>query len=162
MANSSKFSKRRALDCPIFGSTTDFARILPTKDVIKCLIYKRLRLGSETTSNKEPTFSSKSHFVCEKLQMLYSGSSIPTVSKKRFIDMIHAYYKSYIDIKSVYKRIEKSMATKARVEKFKEESRFLFDKAACKCLHLQTAIAQRNPRSPLRNRYFLLIREQSA
>ena len=65
--------------------------------------------------------------------MLYSDASIPTVSKKRVIDMIHAYHKSYIDIKSVYKRIEKSIATKARVEKFKEESSFLFDKAACKC-----------------------------
>ena len=47
--------------------------------------------------------------------------------------MIHAYHKSYIDIKSVYKRIEKTMATKARVEKFKEESRFLFNIAAFKC-----------------------------
>ena len=94
MAKSSKFSKRRALDCPIFGSPTDFARMLPTKeDVIKCLIYEKWRLGSETTGNKEPIFSSISHFVCEKLQMLYSDASIPTVSKKRVIDMIHAYHK---------------------------------------------------------------------
>ena len=130
MAKSSKFSKRRALDCPIFGSPTDFARMLPTKgDVIKCLIYERWRLGSETTGNKETTFSSISHFVCEKLQMLY----VPTVSKKRVIDIIHAYHKIYIDIKSVYKRIGKSMPTKARVEKFKEESRFCFDIATCNC-----------------------------
>ena len=89
MAKSSKFSKQRALDCPTFGSPTGFARMLPTKDVIKCLIYKRWHLGSETTGNKEPTFSSLSHFVCEKLQMLYTDVSIPTVSKKRVIDMMH-------------------------------------------------------------------------
>ena len=88
--------------------------MLPTiADVVKCLIYERWHLGSETTGNKEPTFSSISHFVCEKLQMLYSNASIPTVSKKRVIDMIHAYHKRHIDIKSVYKRMEKSMATKA-------------------------------------------------
>ena len=123
MAKSSKFSKRRALDGdPIFGSPTNFARMLPTKEnVIKSLIYERWRLGSETTGNKEPTLSSILHFVCEKLQMLYSDASIPKVSKKRVIEMIYAYHKSYIDIKSVYKRIEKNMATKARVEKFKKE-----------------------------------------
>ena len=117
MAKSSKFSKRKAINCPIFGSPTDFAWMLLTKeDVIKY----------ETTGNKEPTFSSISHFVCEMLQMLYSDASIPTDSKKR---VTHAYHKSYIDIKSVYTRIEKSMATKE--EKFKEVSRVLFDIAAC-------------------------------
>ena len=156
MAKSSKFSKRRALGCPIFGSPTDFDRMLPTKEgVIKCLIYERWRLGSETTGNKEPTFSSTSHFVCEKLQMLYSDASIPTVSKKRVIDMIHAYHKSYIDIKSVYKRIEKTMATKARVEKFKEESRFLFEIAACKCSALTDCKCPKESKIPFKEQTFL-------
>ena len=66
---------------------------------------------------------------------------------KRVIDMSHAYHKSYTDIMSLYKRIEKDIATKARVKKFKEESRFLFDIAACKCYKFTDCKLQRNPRS---------------
>ena len=41
MGKSSKFSKRKATDCPIFRSPTEFARMLLTKeDVIKCLTYE--------------------------------------------------------------------------------------------------------------------------
>ena len=151
-----KFSKRWALDCPIFGKPKDFVRIFSTKeDIIKFLIYERWRLGSGTTGNKEPTFSSVSHFVCEKLQMLYSDASVPTVSKKRVIDMIHAYHKSYIDIKSVYKRVEKNIVTKARVEKFKEESRFLFIIAACKCSTFTDCNYPKESKVPFKEQSFL-------
>ena len=156
MAKSSKFSKRGALDCPIFGAPTDFARMLPTtEDVIKCCIHERWRLGSETTGNKEPAFSSIAEQVCVKRQMLYSDASIPTVSKKRVLDMIHAYHKNFIDIKAVYKRIEKSMATKARVEKFKEESRFLFDVAACKCSMFTDCNCPKESKVPFKEQTFL-------
>lgn len=44
-------------DFPIFRSPTDFVRMLSTKeDVIKCCVYERRRLESETTGNKDPHF----------------------------------------------------------------------------------------------------------
>lgn len=67
------------------------------EDVIKCCIYERWRLGSETIVNKDPAISSMAEQVCVKLQMLHSDASIPTVSKKRVLDMIHAYrYQGYL------------------------------------------------------------------
>ena len=69
--------------------------------------------------------------------------------------MSHAYHKSYIDIKSVYKRIEKGIATKARVKKFKEESRFLFDIAACKCYKFTDCKSPKESKVPFKEQTLL-------
>lgn len=157
MSNRTKFSSRKAMQCPLFGDPKDLVEShLPSiEDVILCCQQERFKLGTDSEGNKEPLFSVIADNVSKKVETIYTKASIPTVSHRRVLEMIKNYHKKYVVAKSWLRFIEKYSSTKQKVDDFKASAKKLFDIAACKCADFKNCRCPMDKKVPILEQAFL-------
>ena len=102
-----KFSSRRTVLCPIFGSPKDFGELkLPTnKDVMRSCLGVRRCKGLQSGGNKEPSFASIADVAAAEIQAVYAKAAMPRVSAMRVTQMLHAYHTGFRQLQ-MYQREE--------------------------------------------------------
>ncbi|GBL94334.1 hypothetical protein AVEN_112649-1 [Araneus ventricosus] len=107
--------------------------LLPTfEDVIRCCFQERFNLSIEAIS-KFVSFSKVAGIVGRKIKDVFGRASIPTVSEKRIVQLINAYYAKYCKLRRSYDRDKSKTFFKLKLDVFKEKSTLVFDVAVCKC-----------------------------
>lgn len=106
--------------------------LLPTyEDMIRC--YQSVHLELKGEGSKQPEVRAVANIVAEKIEGIWTRSSIPTVTRKRIIDMILQYNNKYQSMIKPIKR-RKTTHLDEKLEKFKLDAKRLFDICSCKCL----------------------------
>lgn len=124
---------RRDTECPLVGSPADFKdNILPTQeDVLRCFLWIRYTL-KPPDCGKEPTVSEISSILVDKILSLWEKASIPTVTRKRVLQLIKMQHDKYSKI-LWYPKVKRNENYVLKVEAYKAENKKLFDISACKC-----------------------------
>ena len=118
--------------CPVYGKPSQLERsCLPTfGDVMRAVNWERF---NRKTTRQEPKWTDVSKCIATHLEEIWSTASIPTVSTKRILDMLTAYYHKFKNIMKPYKGRSHDQKYQEKLTKFRDESKNLFDIAACKC-----------------------------
>lgn len=125
-------STRQTSECPVFGHPSKFSqRVLPTyEDIMKAYLFERYQ---RKTTLKEPLWSELKCVVIDQLVEIWEISSIPTVTKQRIGQMLDSYHSKYRNLLKSYKARKNKPFFLTHINKFRENSKVLFDIAACKC-----------------------------
>lgn len=91
-----------------------------------------------------------------KLFKLWDKSSIPTVSRKRFLQLIKAHREKYLKLLR-YPDFKKDENYNLKVEEFKVEIKKLFDISSCKCANFveQCVCSKDHHKFPIKDLDFL-------
>ena len=146
---------RKHSKCPIFGDPCDFSKNqLPNYDeVIKC--YPFVRKEMKGNNGKDYPVSVIASEVAEKVQAIYKRALIPCVTKKRMIAKVKEYHQTFRSIMKSYQSKKNSAAFQTKLEKFKDESKKLFDFASCKCKDLENCNCSKELKIPVMERSFM-------
>lgn len=119
--------------CPIFGSLNEFNDFnLPTyEDIMKEYLFKQHL--NKIESGFEPSVSIIANELVDNLTLIWNKPSIPIVSKRRIKQKFRYYHQKYRNLLKPYKERKDKEDYKEKVRKFREDSKKLFDIAACKC-----------------------------
>ena len=141
--------------CPIFGDPRDFSKNqLPNYDeVMKCYLFVRNEMKSN--NGKDYPVSVITSEVAEKVQAIYKRASIPCVTKKRMIAKVKEYHQTFRSIMKSYQSKKNSAAFQTKLEKFKDESKKLFDFASCKCKDMENCNCSKEFKIPVMERGFM-------
>ena len=93
--------------------------------------------------------------VAEKVQAIYKRASIPCVTKKRMIAKVKEYHQTIRSIMKSYQSKKNSTAFQTKLEKFKDESKKLFDFASCKCKDMENCNCSKEFKIPVMERGFM-------
>ncbi|CAH0552762.1 unnamed protein product [Brassicogethes aeneus] len=106
--------------------------VLPTfKDAMLHYFWIRNEIKSNTRS--DPSVKIISEKLAQTIIQIWETSSIPTVSKTRVEQKIRSYHDKYQSLMKSYKQRKNVPSYKSKLAKFEEDSKQLFDIAACKC-----------------------------
>lgn len=156
MAVSKPVQTRQKLECPIFGHPKQLSELsLPTYyDIMKYYLYIRHELKPDATS-QEPTMSEILDILIKKVETIWSKASIPVVSRTRMLQMGKTYHDKYRNIlrSKGRKGTEKYDSI---VASFLNESKRLFDVAACKCKEFSECKCEKEKKVPKLEQDFLL------
>lgn len=119
----------------LFGTEKDILPektiVLPTyEDMIRCFYSVRLSLKGD--GKKQPESRKVANIVAQKIQEIWHRASLPTLSHRRIIEMILQFNNEYQKLLKPVKS-RKTTFLAAKLEKFKNNARRLFDICSCKC-----------------------------
>lgn len=152
-----KFQRRNIFKCPLFGKPEELKKTqLPTyQDMLKCCFQERQNLAP-LKGSKEPNFKDIVENVAKKIEKVYLTSSIPIVSHKRVVQMIHTYHKTYKNLMKHYKEREKTSSYQSKIQIFLEKAKTtLFDISACKCVDFIVCTCKKSSKVPVIEQKFL-------
>jgi len=132
MAVSGKVA-RGEFDCPLFCCPKEIpVRKLPTcEDILECCFHEQCTVALK--ANGPIGFAQFSSIVAPRVEAIFDGASIRTVTPYRIVQLINAYYNSYRNLMKSFKRDREKEQFKGKVEEFKKKALLLFDMSACKC-----------------------------
>lgn len=147
---------RQHLECPLIGVPADFkSNLLPSKgDVLKCYLWTRYNL-KPPNSGKEPTVFEISNVLSDKVLSLWQKASIPTITRKRVLQLIKTHHDKYLKLLR-YPEVKKNNSYKIRVQEFQAENTRLFDISACKCEIFEQCSCDKEKKVPKNEWGFLL------
>ena len=124
---------RKSADCDVFGQP----RSLPTsslpsyQDVMRACQFERFTLLQ--ISSKEPAFSDICELIADSIVKVWNSASVPIVSLKRVKDMMNIYHQKLKKILYDYRTRVDTPVYQAKLCDFRNQSKLLFEIAACKC-----------------------------
>ena len=153
-----KFSSRRAVLCPIFGSPKEFGELqLPTyEDVMRSCSEVRRCKGLQSGGNREPSFASIADVVAARILALYAKASIPTVCARRVTLMLHSYHAKYSKWRNELRQLHRCPGLHKKRSEFQKAALKLFDIASCKCPDFDSCECTKEKKIPVLERAFLL------
>ena len=128
-------STTRSKTCdPVFGHGQELVETaLPTyEDVMKFYLLVQKKTENERTG-QHPSISEIAEVVAQHLEKLWQKASIPIVTHTRVLQKIRQYQEKYKQIIKHYKSRQNRDSFKLQLKAFQDESKQLFDVAACKC-----------------------------
>lgn len=160
MAVSRPVQTRQKLECSIFRHSkqlSDFS--LPTYcDIMKYYLHVRHELKPEATS-KEPTVSEILDILIKKVESIWLKASISVVSRFRMLQMLKTYHDKYRNILRSKSR-KGTEKYDSIVASFLNESKCLFDVAACKCEEFSVYKCEKTKKVSKLEQEFLLDQEK--
>ena len=148
--------RRNEPECAIFGNASELpARVLPTySDVMRHYLFER-QICKEN-SKKDPSVSDISNVMATKLKVLWTKSSIPSVSHERVKKMIVAYHQKYRALLKHMKGRKENVNFRKKVDEFRSKAdSTLFDISTCKCSNFTDCACDRMRRVPKEEQVFL-------
>ena len=138
---------------PIYGKAQPLSKIsLPTiEDVMKACHWER----NLKKVSIEPQWVDVRNEVCEQVQQIWISASIPTVTlqcSRQMLDKCHSNHKSLM---RSYKRDKDKPNYREKCEKMINESKLLFDIAACKCTEPNHCSCPKDMKVPNEEKGFL-------
>ena len=91
----------------------------------------------------------------EKIQAIYKRASIPCDAKQRMIAKLTEYHQTFLGIMKSYQCVKTSAAFQIKLERFKNESKKLFDFASCKCKDLDCCNCAKEFKIPVLKKGFM-------
>lgn len=118
----------------VFGHGRELSKtVLPTcEDVMRFYLLLQNKTELER-GGQHPSVSEIAEKVAIELEQIWRKASIPVVSQKRVVQKIRQYNDKYRGYIKHYKERQNRVSYKAQLKTFKDESKQLFDLAACKC-----------------------------
>ena len=101
------------------------------EDVMRTCQFERFTLLQ--ISSKEPVFSDICELVADSIVKVWNSASIPIASLKRVKDMINIYHQKFKKFLYNYRARADTPVYQAKLCDFPNQSKLLFDIAACKC-----------------------------
>jgi len=149
---------RERLQCPVFGSPSRLSGVvLPTyENTMKYYISVKNNLKS-SCSGQEPSVADINEIVSREVEEIWSKASIPVVSHHRVLHMLRAYHDKYKKVLKPIKNKQRQNREKSQdnVNRFRNESKVLFDIAACKCKLFTTCTCAKDRKVPTSEQQFL-------
>lgn len=146
---------RNYIKCPLLGAPSDFkGNVLPTKeDVLKCYLLTRYNLKAD--SRKEPSFFQISNLLADKILGVWKNASLPTVLRKRVLQLIKMHHDKYLQLIR-YPKSKRNENYTLKLQDYKTELKSLFDISACKCEDLEKCVCKKDKKVPPNEHVFLL------
>lgn len=147
---------RSDLTNPIFGTAEELPiNVLPTyEDVMKCYLFH----ASDLTENKKQLkglVGDTAEKVSSKIEELWEKASIPVIDHRSIVRRIRGYHDKYRMLLKPYKTRKLTQTYINSLEKFKMESKRLFDIAACRCDISKVCNCEKSRKVPLCEREFI-------
>lgn len=154
MAKSISVSTRACIRCPVFGDPKELScLVLPTyKDVM--LQYFCIRNDIKNENQFDPSVKVIAQRLALIIIQIWEKASIPTVTKTRIEQKIRSYHDKYQKLIKPYKQRKNVPSYKMQLAKFEEDSKKLFDVAACKC-NFNTCACVKSQKVSLQEQSFL-------
>lgn len=145
----SQVKTRQSTSCPVFGLPEKLpVSQLPTyNDVMKYYLYIKYELKTDKTT-KEPTVQEISERLAQEVLDIWQKASLPTVSRKRVLQLIRAYHDKYRSLMKPYQSRQTNKNYKQKIDTFKAESHRLFDICSCKCKLISNCSCLKDSRVP--------------
>ncbi|KAL4712991.1 hypothetical protein ACJJTC_012061 [Scirpophaga incertulas] len=153
----SQVKTRQTTSCPVFGLPEKLpVSQLPTySDVMKYYIFIKYQLKTDKTT-KEPTVHDISEILAEEILTIWQKASLPTVSRKRVLQLIRTYHDKYRSLMKPYHGRQTNINYQQKINTFTAESHRLFDICSCKCKLTSNCSCLKNSRVPKEELPFLL------
>ncbi|CAG9792722.1 unnamed protein product [Diatraea saccharalis] len=153
----SQVKTRQTTSCPVFGLPQKLpVSQLPTyNDVMKYYLFIKYQLKPDNTT-KEPTVHDISEILAQEILDIWQKASLPTVSRKRVLQLIRAYHDKYRRLMKPYHGRQTNKNYQQKINTFTAESHTLFDICSCKCKLISNCSCSRDSRVPKEEINFLL------
>ena len=117
--------------CPVLGTSKKLCRtVLPTYgDILRSYLLMR-------ESSIDMKWIHSRNRLCEDVRGIWYSASLPTLSERRINAMLDAYHTKYRNLMKPYQVRKENPSYQLRMKQFSEDSRELFDIAACKCKNI--------------------------
>lgn len=153
----SQIKTRQTTSCPVFGLPEKLpVSQLPTyNDVMKYYLFIKYELKTDKTT-KEPTVHDISEKLAQEVLDIWQKASLPTVSRKRVLQLIRVYHDKYRSLMKPYHGRQTNINYQQKINTFTAESHRLFDICSCKCKLISNCSCSKDSRVPKEEIFFLL------